>query len=60
MSRLPSHRLPKYGYTLWMRCERYIRIENKEQSEALDRLGFGAMNLWHDTGTIDRKQDYAE
>ena len=24
---------------------RYIRIENKEQSEALDRLEFGAMNL---------------
>jgi len=25
---------------------RYINIENKEQAEALDRLEFGAMNLW--------------
>ena len=26
---------------------RYVRIENKEQSEALDRLEFGAVNLWY-------------
>ena len=26
---------------------RYIRIENKEQAEAIDRLEFGAMNLWY-------------
>ena len=25
---------------------RYIKIENKEQAEAIDRLEFGAMNLW--------------
>ena len=26
---------------------RYIKIENKEQAEALDRLEFGSMNLWY-------------
>ena len=26
---------------------RYIRIESKEQAEAIDRLEFGAMNLWY-------------
>ena len=25
---------------------RYVKIENKEQAEAIDRLEFGAMNLW--------------
>jgi len=31
---------------------KYIRIENKEQSEALDRLEFGAMNSWYNNGKI--------
>ena len=29
---------------------RYVRIENKEQAEAVDRLEFGAANSWYNNG----------
>ena len=34
---------------------RYIKIENKEQAEAIDRLEFGAMDLWCNNGKVNKE-----
>jgi len=30
---------------------RYIKIENKEQAEAIDKLEFGTIDLWYNNAT---------
>jgi len=35
---------------------RYIRNENKEQAEAVDRLEFGTMDLWYNDSKIHKGQ----
>jgi site-specific recombinase XerD len=36
---------------------RYIKIEDKEQAEALDRLEFGMVNLWYNNGTRGNNEE---